>query len=230
MRERDVPGPAQEALPANTVLSESRIYTLNSSPGWRLKGQPVITIAGREYRSWSPFTSKLSAYLMSGGTLRPLNGTSSVLYLGASYGTTVSHLADILPEATIYCVEVSRGPFIGLQDVARTHRGIVPILEDAFHPERYSAMVSAPEVIIEDVAQKNLLEILLRNIHAFPAVRRFYLSVKARSIDSSSQPGAIYEKTMNELVSSMKCSVSMTDISRFERDHAILSGILTRRV
>lgn len=215
-------------LPQNTIFLEGKLYTLNSAPGWRLRGQPVTEVGGREYRSWSPFTSKLAAFIMMGGSMLPFQGARSVLYLGASFGTTVSHVADILPDATIYAIEISRKPYVGLQDVAATHSGIIPVLDDASHPERYSAIVEGPDVVIEDIAQKNMLDILMRNIESFRSIRAFYLVVKSRSIDSSATPERIFEQEKMKLESRLKCDVSLKDISRYEKDHAILSGVVPR--
>ena len=186
--------------------------------------QPVIVKDGKEYRSWSPYTSKIAAFILEGGDAGALSSSSCVLYLGASYGTTVSHIADILPDATINCVEVAVKPYVGLQSVARSHRGIVPILEDANHPERYSAIAGSPDLLIEDVAQKNLADILVRNMECFHSISSFYLVVKARSIDSSARPEAVYDKVMRRLLSLPECRIELTDISRFEGDHAVISG------
>ncbi len=219
-------GENQPILPQNTIFHDGKLYTLNSAPGWRLRGQPVMEVEGREYRSWSPFTSKLAAFTMLGGSMLPFHGSRKVLYLGASFGTTVSHVADILPDATIYAVEMAREPYVGLQEVAATHQGIIPIMDDAFHPERYSAVVEGPDIVIEDIAQKNMLDILVRNIESFRSIRAFFLVVKSRSIDSSASPERIFEEEKMRLESRLKCNVSMKDISRYERDHAVLSGIV----
>lgn len=211
-------------LPHNTLLMEGKLYTLNSAPGWRLKGQPILDHGGREYRSWSPYSSKLAAFLMKGGRLDGIDGATEILYLGASYGTTASHVADISPDARVYCVEISRKPYIALEGVARQHAGMVPILDDASRPENYSLFVRSPEVLVQDIAQKHLLDIMLRNIRQFPSVRWFYLAVKARSIDSTAPPEVMYERTMERLLTELKCEATLTDISSYEADHAIIAG------
>lgn len=211
-------------LPPNTLLQEGKLYTLNSSPGWRLKGQPLIQRGGKEYRSWNPYTSKLAAFLLQGGRLEGFEHAGEILYLGGSYGTTASHVADITPESKVYCVEISRKPYISLELMAKQHPGIVPILEDASKPENYSLFVRRPEVLIEDIAQKNLLDIMLRNIRQFASIKWFYLAVKARSIDSTADPEAIYVQTMKRLQEELKCEATLRDISVYEADHAIIAG------
>lgn len=216
--------PGQEGAAPTVLVSGGKAYTLNSVPGWRLRGQPVATIEGREYRSWSPYTSKLAAFLLSGGDLSPLTDPGAVLYLGASYGTTVSHLADIAPSATIYAVEFSRKPYMELRKVAAVHAGVIPLLEDARFPEKYRAMVASPSVLVQDVAQKNAVGIMMKNAGAFGSIRHYFLSVKARSIDSSSEPEAVYARVRERLEGETGRRATLTDISRFEKDHVILSG------
>lgn len=220
--------PGTPGLPPNTILAGGRLYTRNSVPGWRLRGQPVIESGGEEFRSWSPYTSKIAAFILEGGSVDAMGSASSILYLGASYGTTVSHLADMLPHATITSIEIARRPYIGLQAVARNHPGVIPVLEDAAHPERYTAIAGSPQVVIEDVAQKNLLDILVRNITCLPTIGSFYLVVKSRSVDSSAPPARVYEVVSRGLHAALDCKVRMTDISRFEKDHAVLAGTVSR--
>lgn len=49
-----------------------------------------------EYRVWNPFRSKLAAGILGGVDNIYIAPGKKVLYLGASAGTTVSHVADIV--------------------------------------------------------------------------------------------------------------------------------------
>ena len=204
----------------NTLLLNGRLYTLNSAAGWRLRHQPVITLEGKEYRSWNPYRSKLAAYILCGGNNFRFAEASKILYIGASYGTTVSHLADINPQASIYAVEFAREPFQSLLKIAALHPGIIPILEDAGRPERYAAIVDAPELIIQDVTQGDMLRILRKNMNSFHSVQCFYLSIKAGSIDSSRESALVISGVAEQLEREYG-AVEITDISRYEKGHAI---------
>lgn len=88
------------------VFSErGRIYTLSADPGRRVYGERLVESSGREYREWSPFRSKLSAYISNGGRSVPIVSGSTVMYLGASSGTTPSHVSDIVGNGKVVCVE-----------------------------------------------------------------------------------------------------------------------------
>lgn len=49
-----------------------------------------------EYRVWNPFRSKLAAGILGGLDDIYMRPGSTVLYLGAASGTSVSHVADIV--------------------------------------------------------------------------------------------------------------------------------------
>lgn len=204
----------------NILLHEGRLYTLNSAPGWRLKRQPVLVREGKEYRSWNPYTSKIAAYMLCGGAHKEFAESSSILYLGASYGTTVSHLHDVTPSARIYAVEFAREPFSSLRRLASSHPGIIPVFEDATHPERYQHIVEDPELIVQDISQRDPVGILLKQFDAFRSLRSAYLSVKAPSIDSTSDSRGVIENVASVLRDRFRL-VEIVDISRYEKGHAL---------
>ena len=89
-----------------TVFSErGRLYTVSAAPGVRTYGERLLKIGDAEYREWDPRRSKLAAYLANGGRVLPIKHDSNVLYLGASSGTTPSHVSDIAKDGTVFCVE-----------------------------------------------------------------------------------------------------------------------------
>ena len=49
-----------------------------------------------EYRQWNPFRSKLGASILGGVKNIYMKPGDKVLYLGASTGTTVSHVSDLV--------------------------------------------------------------------------------------------------------------------------------------
>ena len=86
---------------------------------------------GVEYRNWEPFRSKLAACIMNGLEEFPFEEKSSVLYLGVSTGTTISHISDIVgPKGIIFGVEhSSRVARDFLDRVAIYRKNIVPIIK-----------------------------------------------------------------------------------------------------
>jgi len=203
-----------------TVLYGGRLYTLNNSPGWRLRGQPLLQIDGREYRSWNPYSSKLAAYIMSGG--RELHFTDgNILYLGASHGTTVSHLADI-SEGIIYAVEISPPSYSALKRVAANHTNIVPVLGDASRPDEYALYVEDVRTIIQDIARQDMDAIFLKNAALFEGASFLYLSIKTASIDSTRSPHEIAAYVREKIEGRLQCSCELTDISKYEKGHWML--------
>jgi len=84
------------------------IATENNTPGFRVYDEKLLKIGKSEYRMWDPFRSKLAAAIINGLKEFPFRRDSNVLYLGASSGTTPSHVSDICPDGTVYALEYSK--------------------------------------------------------------------------------------------------------------------------
>jgi hypothetical protein len=79
---------------------------------------------------------------------------SKVLYLGAASGTSVSHVSDIVgPEGAVYAVEFSHRSGRDLVNMAKKRPNVIPIIEDARHPQKYRMLVPMVDVVFADVAQ-----------------------------------------------------------------------------
>ena len=72
-----------------------RLLTRNLIPGKKAFREYLHNINGTEYREWNPTRSKLAAGLVKGAKLPAINEGSTVLYLGAASGNTVSYISDI---------------------------------------------------------------------------------------------------------------------------------------
>lgn len=87
-------------------LKDGQIATKNLTPGISVYGEELIH-EKEEYRIWNPRRSKLAAALLNGLENLDISEDAKVLYLGASTGTTVSHISDIVTDGRIYAVEFS---------------------------------------------------------------------------------------------------------------------------
>ena len=116
---------------------EKKLATENLVVGNQVYKEKLITKKGIEYRLWDPFRSKLAAALMNGLEIFPFKNKSTVLYLGVSTGTTVSHISDIVGlDGMIFGVEhASRVARDFLDRVASHRKNIIPILQDARKPK-----------------------------------------------------------------------------------------------
>ena len=90
----------------NKIFTENPVYC----KGLTVYDEKLLKYHNKEYRSWNPYKSKLSASIHNGLKRLDLSEKSTILYLGAATGTTVSHLSDIVNNGVIYAVEKS--PFV----------------------------------------------------------------------------------------------------------------------
>ncbi|MGC8913859.1 MAG: fibrillarin-like rRNA/tRNA 2'-O-methyltransferase [Thermoplasmata archaeon] len=161
-------------------------YTINGVPGFQVYGEVLKREGGKEYRRWNPKRSKLCAMLHKNLENFSFRENSSVLYLGAATGTTVSHISDIVLRGRIYAVEISRTPFVDLLRLAEMRKNIFPIMTDASKTYTYASLITRVDVIYQDIAQKNQVEIFVNAGNQFLKKEGIgYLIIKAPAIDST---------------------------------------------
>jgi fibrillarin-like pre-rRNA processing protein len=208
----------------NGIFREGRdLYTINQTPGVRVYGETLRTVDSVEYRLWDPFRSKLAALLLKGASKDLFGDARRVLYLGGAHGTTVSHLSDAWPRATIFVVEKSPTSFAPLLALSRRRTNLFPLLADAQLPERYLADVAEVDFLYQDVAQRNQAAILVENARAcLRPAGRGVLMLKVRSVTQRRSSAAIVRDSRAELVRG-GCVVSAeTPLTPFSREHVAL--------
>lgn len=210
--------PAMDPSP-RMIRKDGRFFTLDRKEGHSVYGESIIAVNGNTYREWVPWRSKLSALIKKTDMTFP--GKGNVLYLGAAQGTTVSHISDLLEEGIIYAVEFSETAFRRLTLLARERNNIVPILEDAFHPERFRMMVPAIDILYQDVSQKEQLKLFLMNSRVFLKKGGLgVLMLKSRSVDVTARPCDVYEEVSKGLKENCLNIEVFVELDPFSVDHA----------
>lgn len=179
---------------------KGKLYTVTKY-GDSVYGEDVRRIEKMLFREWEPKRSKIAAALLKKLNELPLKKNSSVLYLGASTGTTVAHVSDICSEGRIYAVEKAYDPFVKLIALSERRDNIYPILEDAGLPERYSFFSDGIDVIYQDLAQRNQVQIFNANARMFPEARDAMLVLKIRSISGKGDMETILKTELKKLES-----------------------------
>ena len=218
---------------SETVLLEGRnIWTVNANPGVAVRGESLRKIRGVEHRRWDPNRSKLGA-----GILRTRNDPSlllpdagsTILYLGAGHGTTITHLHDHLCGAKnrfggrLVAVDLAPRCLRDLTYLAEHRPGLVPVLGDARKFDAWGVLIpSRVDWLFQDVAQAGQVEIFLS------AVRRFLshdgiglLSLKAAS-ERHNDGGD--EDIFTEAIAQLSSEVELLEhinLTGFEDQHAL---------
>ncbi|HYA55749.1 MAG TPA: fibrillarin-like rRNA/tRNA 2'-O-methyltransferase [Nitrososphaerales archaeon] len=201
------------------------LLTRNLAPGKRVYNEDLVQRDGVEYRTWDPFRSKLAAAILKGMPEDKIKEGDRVLYLGASTGTTASHISDIVgPEGLVIGVEFA--PRVArefVENVARERKNVIPFVADARDPSRYS--VTRVDVVYCDIAQPDQTEIAIANCSGLLRKDgRLLLAVKARSIDVLKDPELVYEEERRKLVKAGFRVELIVDLSPFEKDHVLISA------
>lgn len=207
-------------VPGESVYNEKRVSTETTDPATKESTKT-------EYRVWNPFRSKLGAAVVGGSENIFMKPGCKVLYLGAASGTTVSHVSDLVgPEGNVYAVEFSKRVGRDLVNMAKKRTNIVPIIEDARHPQKYRMLVPMVDVIFADIAQPDQARILAVNAHMFVKNRgHFVIAIKATCVDSTIAPEVVYQNEVQRLKEEQFRPVDMMTLEPYERDHAVVTGM-----
>ena len=207
-----------------TLDGEKKLFTENFTPQKQVYKEKLVVKNGIEYRNWEPFRSKLAASIMNGLEEFPFHDKSSVLYLGVSTGTTISHISDIVgPKGMIFGVEhSSRVARDFLDRVAVFRKNIVPIIQDAKRPDQYFSVFSKVDVVYVDIAQPEQTKIAIDNCKMYLKKGGFlFLVIKTRSIDVTKDPNQIINQEMKKLENDFEICEKI-DLRPFDKDHAMV--------
>jgi fibrillarin-like pre-rRNA processing protein len=197
---------------------DGKIATKNKVGGNRVYGERIVRRGGSEYRIWDPYRSKVAAAIAKGLKGFPINKESKVLYLGASSGTTASHISDIAD--TVYCVEFSKRMMRDLLLVCEARKNMIALLADARHPWEYSNLIGEVDAVVQDVAQPDQAGILINNLDEF-GFKHALLSIKARSINSVGDPKKIFRDEVDKLRTRFNILQEIS-LEPFEEDHILV--------
>ena len=210
------------------IHGEKRIATLNLVKGVDVYGENLVKYGGEEYRIWDPFRSKLAGALQNGLANLPVMNRSKVLYIGASTGTTVSHISDIIgTNGIIFAVESSsRVARELLENLASKRENIVPILADARKPRSYFSVLGPVDVMYCDIAQPDQTEIAIANCFVYLKPNgALLLVVKTRSINVLLNPKTVFAQEAKKLENNKFSIEQIIDLEPFDKDHALIHAI-----
>lgn len=207
----------------STYLMDHSLVTPNLTPEYKVYGEKLLDYEGTEYRVWDPRRSKLAAAILNGLENLKLSPDSKILYLGASSGTTPSHISDMVPEGLIYCLEFSPRMMRELIRVCEKRDNMVPLLDDATRPRRYLNLVEKVDFIYCDVAQPQQSELFMDNMRLFLKEEgQGMLMIKARSIDVTKKPTRIFREEESKLKTHGFNIVEKVKLEPYEKDHLAL--------
>ena len=165
--------------------------------------------------AWNPYHSKLSAYILAKGKYWPFTRKSIVLYLGAAEGNTISYLSNLCPDGRIIGVDISPTSMAELILLAEKKKNIIPFLGDAHFPEQYHPHVNSPDIIYQDIAQGDQLDIFIRNYKYFKPKHGF-LMLKSKSIKGKDKEIINqYRENLESYFTNVEC----INISKWAKGH-----------
>ncbi len=201
---------------------KSELLTKNLVPGQTVYDENLVTDKGVQYRTWDPSRSKLAAGILNGLDQTGIKKGSTVLYLGSSSGTTISHVSDMVEsDGCIYGIDISSFMLRDLVLLSKTRPNIVPLLGNAGKPQDYATLVTPDDIIYQDIAQPDQTRIFLKNCNLFLKRGGFGIyCVKSRSIDITKKPKQIYAQVRSELEQHLTV-IDFRILDPYEKDHCL---------
>jgi fibrillarin-like pre-rRNA processing protein len=209
------------------IDGEKKLATENLVPKNQVYNEKLVKIKGTEYRIWNPFRSKLAATIMNGLRDFPFMQKSSVLYLGVSTGTTISHISDIVGQnGIIFGIEhTSRVARDFLDRVASHRKNIIPIIQDARKPQEYFSVFKKVDVAYVDIAQPDQTDIAINNCKMYLKSNGYlFLVIKTRSIDVTKDPKKVISNEIKKLESLFEIK-QIINLHPYDKDHAIVIAV-----
>jgi fibrillarin-like pre-rRNA processing protein len=198
------------------------ILTINLNPGKQVYDEKLIIENGIEYREWNPRKSKLAAAILKGCPNIGIRKGDTVLYLGASTGTTPSHVSDIVgKEGFVFALDFAPRVVRELVFLCEERPNMAPLLEDANQPNKYKDKLTKVDIVYQDIAQRNQSEIFLKNCDLYLKPNGYGLfAVKARSIDVARRPKDIFKQVRQEIEKEL-IIIDEKNLEPFEMDHVM---------
>jgi len=210
------------------IDGEKHLATLNLVTGNNVYGEKMVKYKKDQFRIWDPFRSKLAGALKKGLRKLPIANGTSVLYLGASTGTTVSHISDIIGfSGIVFAVEPAvRVARELIENVASKRRNVVPIVEDARKPQSYFSVFGKVDVVYCDIAQPDQTDIAIGNCRVYLKPRgALLIIIKTRSIDVTMEPKAVIVQEAKRLEENGFHIDQIINLDPFDKDHGIIYAI-----
>lgn len=205
-------------------IKEDKIATENLIPGKKVYGEQLFSEETEskeiEYRLWNPRRSKLAAAYLNGLEKLDISVDFKVLYLGASTGTTVSHVSDIAKDGLVYAVEFSPISMRKLVRLCENRPNILPLLADATKPKNYLNLLEKVDFIYCDVAQAKQTEAFIENMKIFLKEEALaMIMIKSRSIDVNQKPQKVFKKEEKKLIANGFKIIEKVKLEPYEKDH-----------
>ncbi len=198
------------------------LWTANRVPGETVYSERTMSRDGTAYRRWDPHRSKAAAAITKGLRTFPVARDDTVLYLGASTGTTVSHLSDVVADGIVHAVEYAPTVARILLGNMESRDNVAPIQGDARTPGEYASLCNEADLLYQDVAQQDQIAIIERNANMFLADDGYaFLAIKAQSISSTDDPRDVFADAKEQLQDTFDI-VEGTRLEPFHTDHLFL--------
>ncbi len=210
------------AKQATKKTTKKRIAKKPAKPRVNWAKKELHSLHGTDPRTlpWDPYRSKIRAAIEN-GLPESYFSVRRVLYIGASHGYTVSHIAEKPVE--LITVEKSPEMMRHFLPLAEDMPHVLPILGDAAYPDSYAHyMQEKVDVVFQDIAQRDQVGIFLANCDRFLSRQGVgILSLKAAAVNSTAEPAAVFAEARHRLEEGGATVVQELSLEPYQKQHRL---------
>lgn len=199
------------------------LVSLNMVRDRQVYGEKLFDIKSQQYREWIPDRSKLAAAFYKGFRNVDIKKGYKILYLGASSGTTVSHVSDIVgADGSVYAVELSEEMGIKLILLAESRKNIFPIIGDARKVKELVGDARNFDFIYQDISQRDQIDIFIGAVQSLlKPGKSAAIAIKTKSIDVRASSRDVIDQEVKKLGKFFKVTASI-NLYPYQKDHALV--------
>jgi fibrillarin-like pre-rRNA processing protein len=170
-----------------------------------------------EKRYWDPKKSKWKAAIERGMSV-DLKGNENILYLGASTGSTISHLSP-RTSGMIYSVEKSNVMAVNLVRLSEKVQNVLPLFCDAHDVDYIKEKIGEEriDILFCDIPSFDQVEILRKASELVKEDCKILFSLKTQSI-SQERPENVKNRIRDELKKYFKIQGEV-NLEPFQKKH-----------
>lgn len=127
------------------IGDEEQLATKNLDKGTEMYKEKIVRVNGEEFLEWNPYSCKLAAAIRNGLQILPIMKNSRIICVGATNGSTITHISDIVgSKGSVFVVDSNKNKKSFLSKLATIRKNIISVSDN---PQEQLYSVSTAEKI-----------------------------------------------------------------------------------
>ena len=145
------------------IGNEEQLATKNLVKGTETYKEKIVRVNGEEFLEWNPYSCKLAAAIRNGLQILPIMKNFRIICIGATDGSTISHISDIVDSrGSVFVIDSNKNKKSFLNKLTTTHKNIISVSDNP-HEQLYSTSITGKiDVLYVDIPQLDQTELAIQ--------------------------------------------------------------------